>query len=486
MNNIRYNILNKISEFPDLNNLNWNSFRDPETISWSINLLSWLLLNSIIMGLILFILKKLNRRDKLKSMITLSNKVSLFLIISSMLIAELIVLQITDNWLVVFFLFLISISLTIRLFLYCFYSGQLTYFKSLIYRPPVTIIIPCYNEQSSIASTIDSCFKVNYPKELINIILINDCSTDDTSLVLTAMQLKYRNLQVISFTENQGKRHAMYAGIQKANTEILVMLDSDTTLDYNFLSEIVKPLSKKYIGGVVGNVIGKRGNLLQNLQRSCYFNSFSIFKASESVLDQVSCMSGAGSAYKKSVILKDLDKWKDEQFLGKAINYSDDRDLTMIVLENNFSTVFMESAIVSTNLPKKLNGFLKQQLRWKKGWLISDLRKLFVYPKHNFIGAMLLFWPTFIENILMPFMVIYTVVPAIMYNSFPIFWLVIIVLYTFLIYLIYNMRTTVDQSKIEPIRLLDFLLWPVVSIVFLSTMLITAIITIQNRSWGTR
>ena len=96
------------------------------------------------------------------------------------------------------------------------------------YRPTVAIIVPAYNEPD-IAKTLAACLSVDYPKELIRVVVVDDKSTDDTLRRIYAVAEAYPELTVIPAPVNQGKRHAMATGIATADdVEVYVFIDSDS------------------------------------------------------------------------------------------------------------------------------------------------------------------------------------------------------------------------------------------------------------------
>ena len=99
------------------------------------------------------------------------------------------------------------------------------------YEPTITFVIPCKNEEKAIENTVRKCFEANYPKEKIEVIVINDGSDDGTINVLNRLAPEYENLKIIDWKINRGKRHGMAEGFQRASGEIVVQLDSDSYID---------------------------------------------------------------------------------------------------------------------------------------------------------------------------------------------------------------------------------------------------------------
>ncbi len=96
------------------------------------------------------------------------------------------------------------------------------------YEPTVSFIIPCKNEEKSIEKTVSKCFEALYPREKVEVIVINDGSTDGTMNVLTGLMSRFGRLTVVNWEKNRGKREGMTEGIRLATGEIVIQLDSDS------------------------------------------------------------------------------------------------------------------------------------------------------------------------------------------------------------------------------------------------------------------
>ena len=94
------------------------------------------------------------------------------------------------------------------------------------YFPTIHAVITCLNESKSVYSTVKSIFKSNYPKNRISITVVDDGSTDDTPVWLTKAKEDFA-CKVITMGKNVGKRKAIQTAMNKENSEISVLIDSD-------------------------------------------------------------------------------------------------------------------------------------------------------------------------------------------------------------------------------------------------------------------
>jgi hyaluronan synthase len=271
----------------------------------------------------------------------------------------------------------------------------------------VSVIIPVYNQKEMIKVVVDAIFQSTYKN--LEVVAVNDGSKDGTKEVLNSLAARYSMLKVIH-KKNEGKRKTVARGIFASKGKYIVLLDSDSVLDKHAVSEMVRAFkSDPKIGGVVGHVKvwNADRNFLTRMQDAWYDFAFNVGKSSESVFGSVTCCSGCLAAYRREIIKDFVAYWADSK-----TQYSDDRELTSYVLGSRWSkgkmreitgtpisrqlfesaaryddaedrmltasalekwkTVYAASALVYTDVPEKFRGFLKQQERWKKGYLRTN------------------------------------------------------------------------------------------------------------------
>jgi hyaluronan synthase len=239
------------------------------------------------------------------------------------------------------------------------------------HRPTVTIVVPAFDEEDCIERTLRSCLMVDYPGELLEVIVVNDGSTDATWERIVAMHERHPTLVAVDLGKNHGKRTAMAEGVRRATGEIVVFVDSDSQLASDAIVNIVQPFTDERIGAVVGHadVANRWVNWLTKMQQVRYYAAFHVIKGTESLLSgTVTCASGCCSAYRREAIVPELPGWETQRFLGVAATFGDDRSLTNRVLRR-YRVVFQATARSQTNVPESMRVFLRQQLRWKKSWL---------------------------------------------------------------------------------------------------------------------
>ena len=301
------------------------------------------------------------------------------------------------------------------------------------YTPGVTIVVPCFDEEEWIQRTIHSCINQDYPVDKLEVIVVDDCSNDRSAERVQQMiaELKaadtsdhaYRVSERIRFLQqptNMGKRDAMARGAKEAKHELLVFVDSDSFLDPFAIRNIVQPFKDEAMGGVSGrtDVANTYTNALTKMQAVRYSIAFRVMKAAEGFFDAATCLSGPLSCYRKDLVLKYMDAWLNQRFLGQKATFGDDRSMTNFILRHN-RTTYQDSAVCMTIVPRSYQVFLRQQMRWKRSWLRESLiASRFMWKKEPFMS--LGFYMGVLVPIAAPIIVLYNLfyVP-IMYRVYP-------------------------------------------------------------------
>ncbi len=166
--------------------------------------------------------------------------------------------------------------------------------KDVGYLPTISLIVSAKNEENHIRETVRHTFESRYPSDLMEVIVVDDGSTDKTPQVLAELAKEYPRLRVLNHTENKGKRYAMATGAMEAKHEILVFVDSDSLVDEEGVYRIVQPFHDKAIGAVAGeiSVVVEPDNFFSKMEVVRYQISQRVIKASESLFNAVTCCSG--------------------------------------------------------------------------------------------------------------------------------------------------------------------------------------------------
>jgi cellulose synthase/poly-beta-1,6-N-acetylglucosamine synthase-like glycosyltransferase/peptidoglycan/xylan/chitin deacetylase (PgdA/CDA1 family) len=223
--------------------------------------------------------------------------------------------------------------------------------------PPVTVVVPAYNEQVGIQACVRSIAASNYPG--LEIIVVDDGSTDGTVQAVQSLHLP--NVRLI-VQANTGKPGALTTGIRAARHDVLVLVDGDTVFQVDTIHALVAPLLAAEVGAVSGNTkVGNRRGLLGRWQHIEYVIGFNLDRR---LYDELECMPtvpGAVGAFRREA-LDDVGGLSDDTL-------AEDTDLTMAICRAGWRVVYSEHARAWTEAPASLATLWRQRYRWCYGTL---------------------------------------------------------------------------------------------------------------------
>jgi hyaluronan synthase len=376
----------------------------------------------------------------------------------------------------------------------------------------VSVIIPVYNQEKLIDKVIEAIFNSTYPN--MEVVAVNDGSKDNSGEVLDNLVRQNSRLKVIHKL-NGGKRTAVAAGFYAAHGKFLVLIDSDSTVDKYAIEEFMKVFSgNPRVGGIVGNgkVLNAAKNLLTKCQDVWYDYSFNIHKSTESTFGTVLCLSGCLAAYRREAIARFIPFWEQDKaqygddrnlttysiatpwakgqlaplerrLLKGMVSYDDaeDRGLTVQTMMQ-WETVYAPTAVAYTEVPENWKTYLRQQIRWRKGYLRSTFfTSTFFWRKHPIMAFLfyLEFMMTFIAPVVTLSIFLYS--PIFLHSLwFPLVYIAAHLLIGVAAGLDYRFRDpTAKQWMYKPVMNL-------VSALVLPWVLFPAVWSFRKNSWLTR
>jgi len=223
--------------------------------------------------------------------------------------------------------------------------------------PPVSIVVPAFNEAVGIARGVRSLAASAYPR--FEIIVVDDGSTDETAAQVE--QLGLDRVRIVSQT-NAGKSAALNHGIDLAHHDVVVTVDADTVFEPEALGRLVAPFRDPRVGAVSGNTkIGNRRGLLGRWQHIEYVMGFNLDRRAYDVLGCMPCVPGAIGAFRRPAL---------EEIGGVSqATLAEDADVTMALGRRGWSVVYAEHARAWTEAPSDLRGLWRQRSRWAYGTL---------------------------------------------------------------------------------------------------------------------
>ncbi|MBI2107704.1 glycosyltransferase family 2 protein [Candidatus Woesearchaeota archaeon] len=266
------------------------------------------------------------------------------------------------------------------------------------FEPKVTIVVPSYNEEKNIAVCIDSIINSSYPGEKMEIICVDDGSTDSTLRLLKDYEKKHANIRVLS-QKHGGKVEALNLGVSKASNGYVLTIDADTGIERNCIREIVKPFADSNVGATSGSsIVRNKKSFVGVFQNIEYHYNNLIRKSFSSVFDNGIWFFGALACYRKDVLQK----------IGffKKDTLTEDMDSVLEIRKAGYKIINVHNAMGHTIVPDSIKGLYRQRSRWWIGVLQSLFknRKLFSFSSSPSILFLFVnqFWWSFYAFVSLP------------------------------------------------------------------------------------
>jgi len=334
------------------------------------------------------------------------------------------------------------------------------------YTPPLSIIVPCYNEEMTIVDNVKALLSLEYGE--FQLIIVNDGSKDATlkqliqEFNLKKIDMPYRkkintrgikaiylsdifeNIVVVD-KENGGKADALNAGINIAEYPIITAIDADSIIERDSLAKVIRPFVEDptviVSGGVVRPVndcvvdkgfiesVNLSKNNLVRFQTVEYLRAFLFGRLGWGSMNALLIVSGAFGVFRKSVVIESGGYTEDT--IGEDMELVVKIHRKMRETKTPYKIVFVPDPVCWTQVPEEKKILKSQRKRWQKGLmdsLFSHKRMLF-NPKYGTVGLLAMPYYFFVE-------MLGSVIEIIGYISFILsFWLGIISLEFFLLFL---------------------------------------------------
>ncbi len=276
------------------------------------------------------------------------------------------------------------------------------------FEPNISIIIPAYNEEKNISRCIDSIYGSDYPLHKMEIMVVDDGSTDNTKNIVKGCK------DILLLNQNhKGKSEALNLGTRHAKNDFIVSIDADTILDKKCIKELVKPIKNPNIGATTGTSKVKNiSNIWTIFQNIEYHYNNLIRKSFSSVFNNGIWFFGALACYRKSAIEK----------IGyfKKDTLTEDMDIALELYKAGYKTFHVHNAFSYTIVPSTFKELYSQRSRWWMGVLqsLTKNRKLFSHKSSPSILFLYInqFWWSFYALLSLP-VIIYQVNYWLPYNT---------------------------------------------------------------------
>jgi len=243
--------------------------------------------------------------------------------------------------------------------------------------PSVTFLVPAYNEEKHIGECLRSLIRLDYPKDKLKIIVINDGSKDKTGETAR----KFKGVTVLDKKNEGSKAAALNYGMKFVDTELVACMDADSMPSKNYLKKVIGHFNDESVGAVTSAVkIKKISTLVSKIQWVEYLMSV-IFRKLFAILDCQFVVPGPGGIYRTEV-LKKVGNFETE-------NLTEDMEMALRLKVNGYKIENCLDAYVYTVCPTDFKSLFKQRMRWYRGYLENFKKYSYVFfnPKYGNFGV---------------------------------------------------------------------------------------------------
>jgi cellulose synthase/poly-beta-1,6-N-acetylglucosamine synthase-like glycosyltransferase/peptidoglycan/xylan/chitin deacetylase (PgdA/CDA1 family)/spore germination protein YaaH len=246
------------------------------------------------------------------------------------------------------------------------------------FRPPVSVIIAAFNEETVITRTVESILRNGYAD--LEIIVVDDGSKDGTLAVLREAFADNPSVQILTQL-NAGKSAALNNAISCARHQILVAVDADTLFLTGTIAKLVRHFSDPRVGAVSGNArVGNRKKWITRFQSIEYIYGFNLDRRALDYLNAITVVPGAVGAWRRDLVVAQGGFGHD--------TLAEDADLTLAIRRDGHVIRYEQEAIAYTEAPEDGRSLAKQRFRWSFGTLQAAWKHrdaLFV-PRYGTLG----------------------------------------------------------------------------------------------------
>lgn len=249
--------------------------------------------------------------------------------------------------------------------------------------PTVAVIVPCYNEAATVAGTCESLLALDYPANKLEIILVDDGSTDATPSAMAKFE-GHPQVRIIR-KENGGKHTALNAGIALTDAEIIGCLDADSFVEPDALAEIVPGFEDPKVAAVTAAMsVHKPDNMIREMQNAEYIFGITLRHALASV-NGLYVTPGPFSFYRHETLKK----------VGgfRYGHQTEDMEMALRLQKEGYKIENAPYARVYTKAPATVGRLVRQRTRWTTGFIrniLGEYRSLVWSREHGALGMLVL------------------------------------------------------------------------------------------------
>lgn len=231
------------------------------------------------------------------------------------------------------------------------------------YRPNVSVLVACHDEELVVESLVRALAALHYPRSRLEIILVDDGSSDRTGELLDHLTAGQRHMRVIHRAPGSGggKSGALNTAAEVARGEIIVIFDADHIPRRNVVDRLVRHFQDPRVSAVQGRCI-VRNSIQSRLARSVaidYFSGYLVNEYGRQALFELPAYGGANCAVRRSTLDR-LGGWNED-------SVTEDTDLTLRVVLAGERVRYDVTAVDTEESATTIGRFVKQRYRWARG-----------------------------------------------------------------------------------------------------------------------
>ena len=228
----------------------------------------------------------------------------------------------------------------------------------------VSVLIAARNEEKNIEKLLESLKKQSFPKELFEVIIVNDHSTDNTDEIINDFINKNKELDVkLLKAEKKGKKHAISQALHTAINELVIVTDADCVLNDLWIESIVGFYQEEKCKMILAPVLlSPAENLFEKMQVLEHLSLIGSTAGSASIGFPVMC-NGANMAYERKAALE-VEKFRKDFDIPSGDDMFLLEQFVKCYGHDNVKFLLSKSAVVKTKTCKTIKDFFRQRRRW--------------------------------------------------------------------------------------------------------------------------
>ncbi len=243
--------------------------------------------------------------------------------------------------------------------------------------PKISVLIPAWNEGETIGNTIQAVLDSDYPRDKLEVIVVNDKSSDNT---LEEMKKFGDKIRVVDNEVNLGKSGSLNKIAKMAKGEIIAVVDADSYPNKESIRQMIAYFEEEGVGAVTSAILVKGGKTRLERLQAVEYTIIAWNRKLLQFIEGIYVTPGPLSMYRKEAML--LDGGFDTK------NITEDIEMTWKILKHRYKVRIDLNSKVYCSSPNTIKTWWKQRLRWNLGGMQTMIkyRRLIFNPRYGMMG----------------------------------------------------------------------------------------------------